>query len=135
MSRTAATPRPADSSRRSPPGPPATRDRPLAATRPRLPRDRRSHGIGRATVLRLAAEGATVIAADLDLAGARETAALAAPPARDRASVRRPLRALGGRVRGARRARHPGRLDLLVNNAGIEILGSIEETTPTPGTW
>ena len=35
-------------------------------------------GIGRATVLRFAREGANVVAADYNLAGAEETAALAA---------------------------------------------------------
>jgi NAD(P)-dependent dehydrogenase (short-subunit alcohol dehydrogenase family) len=85
-------------------------------------------GIGRAIVLRLAAEGARVIAADLHADGARETARLAGPSTsaeeldvRDVASVRR----LAGRIEEL-----TGGLDALVNNAGIEILGSVAETEP-----
>ena len=85
-------------------------------------------GIGRASALRLAAEGARLAAVDLDLAGARETLALAggsgvavAGDLRSAASVEaclaEALAALGG-------------LDVLVNNAGIEILGSGGETAP-----
>jgi len=87
-------------------------------------------GIGRAVALRLAAEGGKVIAADMDLAGAEETVALAGAGAagkaarvdvRDAASVE----ALKGVVE-----KTFGRLDVLVNNAGIEILGTIDETAP-----
>ncbi len=87
-------------------------------------------GIGRAAVLRLAAEGARVAAVDIDLAGARETLALARPgdagvavavDLRSADSVAACLAAalvaLGG-------------LDVLVNNAGIEILGTVAETAP-----
>lgn len=88
-----------------------------------------ARGIGRATVLRLVAEGARVIAADLDLAGARETAALAprgrVTPLRVDVRSVRSVDAFAARVA----ARHPA-VDLLVNNAGIEILGSIEEVDP-----
>jgi len=87
-----------------------------------------ANGIGRAIVLRLAAEGAHVVAADIDGEGAAETARLAGPLAvadeldvRDVGSVRR----LASRV-----AALAGGLDVLVNNAGIEILGSVAETEP-----
>ena len=87
-----------------------------------------ANGIGRAVALRLAAEGARVIAADLDLDGARDTARLAGPEAsaesldvRELASVSR----LAEMVRA-----QLGGLDVLVNNAGIEILGSVPETEP-----
>jgi NAD(P)-dependent dehydrogenase (short-subunit alcohol dehydrogenase family) len=87
-----------------------------------------ANGIGRAVALRLVAEGARVIAADLDLDSARETALLAGPEAssepvdvRDLASVRRLFVAVRDRLGG---------LDVLVNNAGIEILGSVGETEP-----
>jgi len=87
-----------------------------------------ANGIGRAAALRLAAEGARVIAADLDLEGARETARLAGTEAsaerldvRDEASVHRLGEVVGERFGG---------LDVLVNNAGIEILGSVPETEP-----
>ena len=83
-------------------------------------------GIGRATVLRLAAEGAEVVAADHNLEGARETVTLAGPEAqaealdvRDEADVQR----LADRLAAN------GRLDVLVNNAGIELLGSVPETS------
>jgi 3-oxoacyl-[acyl-carrier protein] reductase len=74
-------------------------------------------GIGAATAARLAAEGATVVCADIDPAGADRTAAQiggAASAARldvaDRDGWQRLMAACG--------ADH-GRLDVLVNNAGI----------------
>jgi NAD(P)-dependent dehydrogenase (short-subunit alcohol dehydrogenase family) len=88
-------------------------------------------GIGRAIVLRLAAEGAEILATDIDLAGAKETLSLAGAQGeaaevdlRSAASVERLVAAAGpwGEV-----------LDVLVNNAGIEILGDVAETTPD--TW
>ena len=85
-------------------------------------------GIGRATALRLAAEGGRVIAADLDLAGTEETARLGGKGIIARAcDVRREesVAALAGAV-----GETFGGLDVLVNNAGIEILGSVEETAP-----
>ena len=75
-------------------------------------------GIGRATSLLFAAEGATVLAADLDLtsdgvthrvdvADERETTALASAAVAEY-----------------------GRIDVLFNNAGIAGVGDLEETTP-----
>ena len=89
-------------------------------------------GIGRATALRLAAEGASVAAVDLDLDAARHTLDLAgsrgglAHPVdvRSEASIGTCLAAVATSLGG---------LDVLVNNAGIEILGTIEETSPA--TW
>ncbi len=81
-------------------------------------------GIGRAVALRLAAEGGTVIAADRDLDGARETASLAgagvtahAVELREEDSISRLAAAV------------PALLDVLVNNAGIETLGTVAETS------
>ena len=90
-------------------------------------------GIGRAVALRLAGEGARVVAADLDLAGARETLRLTGRPRRGlaaRVDVRseRSVDRLAAAV-----ARKFGELHVLVNNAGIEILGDILETEPA--TW
>jgi NAD(P)-dependent dehydrogenase (short-subunit alcohol dehydrogenase family) len=90
-------------------------------------------GIGRAVALRLAAEGASVVAADIDLAAARETVSMTERRRRHlaaRIDVRsaRSVEALAGRV-----AARFGRLDVLVNNAGIEILGSVLEMDPA--TW
>ncbi|WP_051521438.1 SDR family NAD(P)-dependent oxidoreductase [Rubellimicrobium mesophilum] len=87
-------------------------------------------GIGRAVVLRLAAEGARVAVLDMDLAGARESLELAGGETtglaaeidvRSSASVE----AAAGLVKG-----QLGNADVLVNNAGIEILGTIDEMAP-----
>lgn len=87
-------------------------------------------GIGRAVALRLAAEGGRVAILDIDLAGARETLALcggahggfaAEMDVRSEASIAAAATDVAKRFGGA---------DVLVNNAGIEILGTIEETAP-----
>jgi NAD(P)-dependent dehydrogenase (short-subunit alcohol dehydrogenase family) len=85
-------------------------------------------GIGRAVVVRLAVEGARVAVLDINLEGARETLAMcggegfaAQMDVRSEASVT---------AAAAEVAKSFGGVDALVNNAGIEILGSIEETTP-----
>lgn len=85
-------------------------------------------GIGRAVALRLAAEGAEVISADNDVAAAQETASLIGDRAtavhvdvRSVSSVREALAAVAASAET---------LDVVVNNAGVEILGDIEETEP-----
>ena len=87
-------------------------------------------GIGRATVLALALEGADVVATDIDLVAAERTAGEARGPGRG--SI-----ALGldtgeeshwHRVVDATLARF-GRIDVLVNNAGIGPTKSLLETT------
>ena len=88
------------------------------------------NGIGRAVALRLVSEGARVMVADIDIAGARESVALC-KPARRATAVRldvrseRSVASLHDRV-----AKRFGRLDVLVNNAGIEILGGVAEVDP-----
>jgi NAD(P)-dependent dehydrogenase (short-subunit alcohol dehydrogenase family) len=86
-------------------------------------------GIGRATALRLAAEGAHVIALDIDVDGARESLALAGNDTSRalRVDLRRAdeVAALPALVEQA-----AGALDVLVNNAGIEIQGDVLETEP-----
>jgi NAD(P)-dependent dehydrogenase (short-subunit alcohol dehydrogenase family) len=89
-------------------------------------------GIGRATALRLAAEGARVIALDIDADGAHETLARAGADAGPALQVdlrqADEVAALPALVEDA-----AGALDVLVNNAGIEIQGDVLETEPA--TW
>ncbi|MCX7624397.1 MAG: glucose 1-dehydrogenase [Thermomicrobium sp.] len=85
-------------------------------------------GIGRAIAQRFARAGATVVAADLDLAAAAATARLAPDPerivphpvdVREEASVRALMAATIERF---------GRIDILVNNAGIGTTKDLVET-------
>jgi NAD(P)-dependent dehydrogenase (short-subunit alcohol dehydrogenase family) len=85
-------------------------------------------GIGRATALRRAAEGAVIIASDIDLQGAGETLAQAGGAGLALALDVRSAESVGQAVREAE-ARFAA-LDVLVNNAGIEILGNVEQTDP-----
>jgi NAD(P)-dependent dehydrogenase (short-subunit alcohol dehydrogenase family) len=85
-------------------------------------------GIGRATALRLAAEGAVIIASDIDLQGAGETLAQAGGAGLALALDVRSAESVGQAVREAE-ARFAA-LDVLVNNAGIEILGNVAQTDP-----
>jgi glucose 1-dehydrogenase len=89
-----------------------------------------AHGIGRAIALRFASEGASVVVADVDAAGAAETASLVAA-ARSEActvavDVAEPTAA--ARMVGAALSRF-GRLDVLVANAGINVFRSVEACT------
>jgi 3(or 17)beta-hydroxysteroid dehydrogenase len=89
-----------------------------------------ARGIGRATCLRFAAEGALVLVSDLDLEAAREVAATIetsggraealALDVTDEAAWAALIAAVAGRH---------GRLDVLVNNAGIVLPGNAEEAT------
>jgi NAD(P)-dependent dehydrogenase (short-subunit alcohol dehydrogenase family) len=83
-------------------------------------------GIGRAVALRLAAEGGEVIAADVNSDAAAETVAMA----RAGRAAEVDVRSEESVARLADLAAAGGRVDLLVNNAGIEILGDIAETEP-----
>jgi len=89
-----------------------------------------ARGIGRQVAVDLAAEGARVLAADVDTAGL--------------ASLEAAVRSAGGECIGvacdmglradvdrmiARALEAFGRIDILVNNAGILLTGTIEETT------
>ena len=84
-------------------------------------------GIGRAIAERMAAEGARVVVADLDGAGAREVAEALGPPAlHHEVDVTDPA-AVEALV--ARAVDEWGGLDVLVNNAGIGIAATVDETT------
>lgn len=87
-------------------------------------------GIGRAVVLRLAAEGARVVAADVDEAGAEETAHLAAGLAGEVVAAALDVRRESSVAACVERAGADAPLDVLVNNAGIELLGRVDETPP-----
>lgn len=87
-------------------------------------------GIGRAVALRMAAEGARVAVLDINLDGARETLAMCGPGGQGIA-VHLDVRSEASVTSAAQQiADALGGVDVLVNNAGIEILGTIEETAP-----
>lgn len=87
-------------------------------------------GIGRAIALRLAAEGARIVAADVDGAGAAETIALCGPGQTGFAAVCDVRSAESVTALARETGERFGGLDVLVNNAGIEILGTIDEMEP-----
>ncbi len=87
-------------------------------------------GIGRATVLRLTAAGANVLAAARTAGDLEETAALAAGrPGRCATMVADVTQPDQVREMVARCLAEFGRLDVLVNNAGLAPLASIENVT------
>ena len=84
-------------------------------------------GLGRACALRLAREGARMVATDVDEAGGRAVAVelgsagcFMAHDVRDEDAWRRVV---------AETLERFGRLDVLVNNAGVNAVGSIEDTS------
>jgi NAD(P)-dependent dehydrogenase (short-subunit alcohol dehydrogenase family) len=87
-------------------------------------------GIGRAVARRLASEGASVVVNDLAAGGADETARLvsdaggrALPVAADISAEADVSRLM------AEAAKHFGGVDVLVNNAGIDLVAPVEKTT------
>ena len=89
-------------------------------------------GLGLASARRLAAEGATVILADID-ADAGEAAAATVTGASFKpldVTDEAQWQALIGDVEA-----EYGRLDVLLNSAGIVRLGSIEDTPRKSGDW
>jgi NAD(P)-dependent dehydrogenase (short-subunit alcohol dehydrogenase family) len=90
-----------------------------------------ARGFGRAIVRRLAKGGARVVAADINLAGAQETAALAKQDGGEAMAIQVDVSSaasVNALVRDAL-ASCGGRVDILVNNAGIWKLTPTEETS------
>ncbi len=88
-------------------------------------------GIGRATIARFAREGAAVVAADIDLSGARETLRLAGINRGRGVALKADVRSESQTRKLAERTiERFGSADVLVNNAGVEILGDILEMEP-----
>lgn len=87
-------------------------------------------GIGRAVVLRLAAEGARVAVLDIKLESARETLAMCGGDQKGFAAHVDVRSETSIAAAAAQTSKAFGSVDALVNNAGIEMLGTIEETTP-----
>jgi NAD(P)-dependent dehydrogenase (short-subunit alcohol dehydrogenase family) len=86
-------------------------------------------GIGRAVVQRFAAEGATVIAADITAGAAEETAAAVSPAGGSAHGVRLDVtRVAEVDALIATIVRDHGRLDILMNAAGILDSGSVGDT-------
>jgi NAD(P)-dependent dehydrogenase (short-subunit alcohol dehydrogenase family) len=85
-------------------------------------------GIGRATALAMAAAGATLAAADIDLAAAEHTAAEAATNARRAIAIEADCGDVASIDRMVARAvAEFGRLDVIVNNAGVTRYAPIME--------
>ncbi|MDA0204258.1 MAG: SDR family oxidoreductase [Acidobacteria bacterium] len=85
-------------------------------------------GIGRATALRLAAEGATVAAADIDLPSAEETVAMIQQAGGKGFAVECDVAEEGSmRAASAEAARIAGRIDILFNNAGVAVRHPVGE--------
>jgi NAD(P)-dependent dehydrogenase (short-subunit alcohol dehydrogenase family) len=85
-------------------------------------------GIGRMTAQRFAAEGATVMAADLDEASAHETARLITADGGRADALRMDVTDSGEVEAGvARTVDRLGGLDSVVNNAGITIVGAAHD--------
>jgi NAD(P)-dependent dehydrogenase (short-subunit alcohol dehydrogenase family) len=87
-------------------------------------------GIGRASALMFAREGAEVVAVDLNAEGLKETATLAQSQNCNLVVEETDL-CLGDQVKGVidRTMDRWGRLDILFNNAGVVLVKSIEDTT------
>lgn len=87
-------------------------------------------GIGRATALRLATEGAVIAVADIDPDGATETVALVEATGGEGLAVFCDVRDRAA-VAAARDAtlKRFGKIDLLVNNAGLVTMESLDELT------
>src|SRR5947207_7668683 len=87
-------------------------------------------GIGRATALAMAAEGAIVAAADIDLAAAERTAGQAAGNSRRAIAIEADCGDVASiEAMVARAVAEFGRLDVIVNNAGVTRYAYIMDLT------
>jgi len=87
-------------------------------------------GIGRATAILFAKEGARVVVADVDEEGGRETVRKIKSGGGDATFVRTDIsQAEDVKKMIDSTIQHYGRIDILFNNAGINIVGTILETT------
>src|SRR5579859_4149915 len=85
-------------------------------------------GIGRATALELAREGATVVVADIDMPGAEAVAAEIRKSGQAMAQRVDVTDAAQARAMAAETVRAFGRIDILVSNAGWDRAGPFIET-------
>jgi len=87
-------------------------------------------GIGRATAILFAKEGARVVVADVDEEGGRETVRKIKSGGGDATFLRTDIsQAQDAKKMIDSTIQHYGRIDILFNNAGINIVGTILETT------
>lgn len=93
-------------------------------------------GIGRAIAVRYATHGATVVAADIDEASAKETATLCAGSGRQAFAYACDVADQGAVRNLAHTVEHEhGPVDIVVNNAGVGVAGSFLDTTEDDWTW
>lgn len=86
-------------------------------------------GIGRETCLLFAAEGGTVWVADLNLAGARETAAMIADAGGTGHALALDVTSEADWLAAIATVQDAGGLDVLLNGAGIELIKTMAETS------
>lgn len=87
-------------------------------------------GIGRATALRLAKDGAKIVVADIDRAWGEETVKLIEKEGGEAVFVQTDVTRESETVRCVEQTlKRFGRVDILVNNAGIALIAKITETT------
>ena len=93
-------------------------------------------GIGRATALAFAAEGARVLAADINLASAEKTAAACAERGVDSEAIALDVADWDAVVDVAEKVRADhGGLDVLVNNAGVGMSGRLTDMSIEDWRW